>query len=113
MLCWGARTATYRNVLRSRYETTFLPIAEAVLGRSDLAILQFDDLLDEILMVRLFDSLGPQFVSGTTRPIADVLQEKAGRPPRCPMRYGLALRRSTRAARESETSRQCASNPYV
>ena len=27
-------------------------------------------------MVRLFDSLGPQFVTGTTQPIADALQAK-------------------------------------
>jgi hypothetical protein len=27
-------------------------------------------------MVRLFDSLGPQFVTGTTQPIADALQAR-------------------------------------
>lgn len=73
----GARTGTYSNILRLRYETSFRPIADLVLTSSDQAALQFEDILDEILMVRLFDSLGPQVVSGTTKPIADVLQEKA------------------------------------
>jgi hypothetical protein len=73
----GARTATYRNIIMVRYETTFRPIADAVLVKSARATLRFDDILDEILMVRLFDSLGPQFVTGTTQPIADALQAKA------------------------------------
>jgi hypothetical protein len=72
----GARTATYRNILKVRYETTFHPIADAALADSARATLQFDDILDEILMVRLFDSLGPQVVTGTTQPIADALQAK-------------------------------------
>lgn len=73
----GARTGTYSNVLRLRYETTFRPIANSVLTGPDQTALQFEDILDEILMVRLFDSVGPQVVSGTTKPIADALQEKA------------------------------------
>jgi hypothetical protein len=73
----GARTGTYRNILKARYETTFQPIADAALASSDRATLKFDDILDEILMVRLFDSLGPQLVTGTTQPIADALREKA------------------------------------
>ncbi len=73
----GARTGTYSNILQLRYERTFRPIAEAVLASADQATLQFSDILDEILMVRLFDSLGPQFVTGTTRSIADAMQGKA------------------------------------
>jgi hypothetical protein len=72
----GARTATYSNILKLRYESTFRPIADAVLASSDRATLQFEDILDEILMVRLFDSLGPQYVTGTTQTIADALQAK-------------------------------------
>jgi hypothetical protein len=73
----GARTATYSNILQSRYQSTFRPIADAVLESRDQANLQFSDILDEILMVRLFDSLGPQFVTGTTQTIADALQGNA------------------------------------
>lgn len=73
----GARTATYSNILQSRYQSTFRPIADAVLDSSDRANLQFSDILDEILMVRLFDSLGPQFVTGTTQTIADAMQGNA------------------------------------
>jgi hypothetical protein len=75
----GARTATYRNIAEVYYQTYYAPIADVALANSAArAKLQFDDVLDEILMVRLFDSLGPQFVTGTTRPIADALQAKAG-----------------------------------
>jgi hypothetical protein len=72
----GARTATYRNILKVRYETIFRPIAEEALASSDQETLKFDDILDEILMVRLFDSLGPQFVTGTTQPITEALHER-------------------------------------
>lgn len=74
----GARTATYRNIVEVYYQAYYAPIAEVALANSARAKLQFADVLDEILMVRLFDSLGPQFVTGTTRPIADALQAKAG-----------------------------------
>jgi hypothetical protein len=74
----GARTATYRNIVEVYYQTYYAPIAEVALANSARAKLRFADVLDEILMVRLFDSLGPQFVTGTTRPIADALQAKAG-----------------------------------
>jgi hypothetical protein len=73
----GARTGTYRNVLPIRYDRVFKPIAEAILTPSEQSNLHFNDILDEILMVRLFDSLGPQRVEGTGRPIAEVLQESA------------------------------------
>jgi hypothetical protein len=73
----GARTGTYENVIQARYQSTFRPIADAVLASPEQASLQFSDILDEILMVRLFDSLGPQFVTGTTRPIADAMQGNA------------------------------------
>lgn len=71
----GARTAIYANVLRIRYDTVFRPIADAVLSDSDRAALRFDDIMDEIMMVRLFDSLGPQLVTGTQQPIAEALRE--------------------------------------
>jgi hypothetical protein len=73
----GARTATDRNIAKAVYQTFYAPMADVVLTNSARATLQFDDVLDEILMVRLFDSLGPQFVTGTTTPIADALQAKA------------------------------------
>lgn len=71
----GARTGTYSNVLELRYETTFLPIADAVLTDTDRSRLRFGDIRDEIMFVRMFDSLGPQFVTGTKQPIADALRE--------------------------------------
>jgi hypothetical protein len=73
----GARTATDRNIVKAVYQTFYAPIADVSLANSARATLQFDDVLDEILMVRLFDSLGPQFVTGTTKPIAEALQAKA------------------------------------
>jgi len=73
----GARTATYRNIAEVDYKTLYAPIANVALANSARATLQFDDVLDEILMVRLFDSLGPQFVTGTTQPLADALHARA------------------------------------
>jgi hypothetical protein len=40
--------------------------------------LRFEDIRDEIMFVRIFDSLGPQWVTGTQRPIAEVLGADAG-----------------------------------
>ena len=74
----GARTGTYSNILKLRYERTFLPIATAALAAPDRAALRFEDIRDEILMVRLFDSLGPQLLTGTKQPIADALRENWG-----------------------------------
>ncbi len=37
--------------------------------------MRFEDIRDEITFVRTFDSLGPQFVTGTKRPIAEALHE--------------------------------------
>jgi hypothetical protein len=73
----GVRTATYSNILEAFYKTEDRPMAEAVLDSQALADLEFGDMLDEVLMVRLFDSLGPQYVIGTTQPIANALQDKA------------------------------------
>jgi hypothetical protein len=74
----GARTGAYSNILKLRYERTFLPIATAALAAKDRAALRFEDIRDEILMVRLFDSLGPQLVTDTKQPIMDVLRENWG-----------------------------------
>lgn len=74
----GARTGTYSNILKLRYQKTFLPIAIAALAAQDQASLRFEDIQDEILMVRLFDSLGPQVVTGSEQPIADALRENWG-----------------------------------
>jgi hypothetical protein len=71
----GARTGTYSNILQLRYDTTFLPIADAVLTDADRSRLRFEDIRDEIMFVRMFDSLGPQFVTGTKQPIAEALRE--------------------------------------
>lgn len=71
----GARTGTYSNVLKLRYDTTFLPIADAVLTGVDRSRLRFEDIRDEIMFVRMFDSLGPQWVTGTKQPIAEALHE--------------------------------------
>ena len=73
----GSRTATHRNIAKVDYQTYYAPIAEAILPNSIRTTLQFDDVLDEILLVRLFDSLGPQVVTGTKTPIADALQAKS------------------------------------
>ena len=71
----GSRTGTYSNILKLRCESTFGPIATAALAARDQALPRFEDIRDEILMVRLFDSLGPQLVTGTKQPIADALRE--------------------------------------
>ena len=74
----GARTGTYSNILELRYQRTFLPIATKALAAPDRASLRFEDIRDEIMMVRMFDSLGPQLVTGTKQPIADALRENWG-----------------------------------
>ncbi len=74
----GARTGTYSNILKLRYQRTFLPIATTTLAAPDQASLRFEDIRDEIMMVRMFDSLGPQLVTGTKQPIADALRENWG-----------------------------------
>jgi len=71
----GARTGSYSNVLKQRYDSKFRPIAEAVLTQGDLSTLRFEDIRDTVLFIRMFDSLGPQFVTGTTRPIGEALRE--------------------------------------
>jgi hypothetical protein len=71
----GARTGTYSNIIKLRYDSTFRPMADAVLTDTDRSTLQFEDIRDEIMFVRIFDSLGPQFVTGTKQPIAEALRE--------------------------------------
>ena len=71
----GARTGTYSNILELRYDSTFRPMANAVLTDADRSILRFEDIRDEVMFVRIFDSLGPQFVTGTKQPIAEALRE--------------------------------------
>ena len=73
----GARTGTYSNILKLRYDSTFRPIADAVLTDADQSTLRFEDIRDEVMFVRIFDSIGPQFVTGTKQPIADALRENA------------------------------------
>jgi hypothetical protein len=73
----GARTGTYSNILKLRYDSTFRPIADAVLTDADRSILRFEDIRDEVMFVRIFDSLGPQLVTGTKQPIAEALRENA------------------------------------
>jgi len=73
----GSRTGTYSNILKLRYDSSFRPVAESVLAEQDRETLRFEDVRDEIMFVRLFDSLGPQYVTGTQRPIAEALQENA------------------------------------
>jgi hypothetical protein len=71
----GARTGTYSNILELRYDSTFRPIADAVLTDADRSTLRFEDIRDEVMFVRIFDSLGPQFLTGTKQPIAEALRE--------------------------------------
>ena len=71
----GARTGTYSNILELRYDSTYRPIADAVLKDADRLSLRFEDIRDEVMFVRIFDSLGPQFVTGTKQPIAEALRE--------------------------------------
>jgi hypothetical protein len=73
----GARTGTYSNILKLRYDSTFRPIADAVLTDADRSALRFDDIRDAVMFVRMFDSLGPQFVTGTKQPIAEAMRENA------------------------------------
>jgi hypothetical protein len=74
----GARTGTYSNILKLRYDSTHEPIAEIVLTDADRSTLRFEDIRDEVTFVRLFDSIGPQFVTGTKQPITEALGENAG-----------------------------------
>ena len=74
----GARTGTYSNILKLRYDGTFRPLADAVLTDADRSTLRFEDVRDAVMFVRMFDSLGPQFVTGTKQPIAEALRENAG-----------------------------------
>jgi hypothetical protein len=71
----GARTGTYSNILKLRYDSTFRPMADAVLTDADRSALRFEDIRDAVMFVRMFDSLGPQFVTGTKQPIAEALRE--------------------------------------
>jgi hypothetical protein len=71
----GARTGSYSNILKQRYDSKFRPIAEAVLTQEDLSTFRFEDIRDTVLLIRMFDSLGPQFVTGTKRPIVEALRE--------------------------------------
>jgi hypothetical protein len=71
----GARTGTYSNILKLRYDSTFRPLADAVLTDADRSALRFEDIRDAVMFVRMFDSLGPQFVTGTKQPIAEALRE--------------------------------------
>jgi hypothetical protein len=73
----GARTGTYSNILKLRYDGTFRPLADAVLTDADRSTLRFEDIRDAVMFVRMFDSLGPQFVTGTKQPIAEALRENA------------------------------------
>jgi hypothetical protein len=73
----GARTGAYSNILKLRYDSTFRPIADAVLTDADRSALRFEDIRDAVMFVRMFDSLGPQFVTGTKQPIAEALRENA------------------------------------
>jgi hypothetical protein len=73
----GARTGTYSNILKLRYDSTFRPIADAVLTDADRSSLRFEDIRDEVMFVRIFDSLGPQYVTGTKQPIAEALHENS------------------------------------
>ncbi len=73
----GARTAAYSNILKLRYDSRFRPIADAVLADAGRSALRFEDIRDEVMFVRMFDSLGPQFVTGTKQPIAEALRENA------------------------------------
>src|ERR1700744_6044367 len=53
----GARTGTYSNILKIRYDSAFLPIADAVLTEADRAALRFENIRDEVMFVRIFDSI--------------------------------------------------------
>jgi hypothetical protein len=44
----GARTGTYSNILKLRYDSTFRPIADAVLTDADRSSLRFEDIRDEV-----------------------------------------------------------------
>jgi hypothetical protein len=71
----GARTGTYSNILKLRYDSIFRPLADAVFSEEDRSTLRFEDVRDAVVFVRMFDSLGPQLVSGSQQPIADALGE--------------------------------------
>jgi hypothetical protein len=73
----GARTGTYSNIMKLS-DDEHRAMAGIVLTETDQSALRFEDMRDEPMFVRIFDSLGPQFVTGTKQPIADALQESAG-----------------------------------
>jgi hypothetical protein len=70
----GRRTGLYLNLLAARYKRLHQPIAEAILQHTDAAALRFEDIADEIAMVRLFDALGPQTLT-TGHPLSEALQD--------------------------------------
>jgi hypothetical protein len=70
----GRRTGLYLNLLAARYKRQHEPIAASILSPADAAILRFEDVADEIAMVRLFDALGPQTLA-TGGPFSDALAE--------------------------------------
>jgi hypothetical protein len=69
----GARTGTYSNILKLRYDAIFRPLADAVFSEDDRSALRFEDIRDTVVFVRMFDSLGPQFVTGTRQPVTEAL----------------------------------------
>jgi hypothetical protein len=71
----GARTGTYSNILKLRYDSVFRPLADAVLSEEDRSRLRFEDVRDAVVYVRMFDSLGPQLVTGTGQAIREALGE--------------------------------------
>jgi len=71
----GARTGTYSNILKLRYDSTFRPLADAVFSEEERSTLRFEDVRDAVVFVRMFDSLGPQLVTGTNQPISEALGE--------------------------------------
>ena len=73
----GARTGTYRNIMKLSDEE-HRAMAATVLTDADRSALRFEDMHDEPTFVRIFDSLGPQFVTGTKQPIAEALGDSAG-----------------------------------
>jgi hypothetical protein len=61
----GAKKVLLRNLIETKFDRILRPLAERVLGASQLALLSPEAFFDETLFHELSHSLGPAFVRGT------------------------------------------------
>lgn len=64
----GSKKVLLRNVMRAKYDTILLPIAEQALAPADLALVSFDAFLSEVLHHELSHGLGPGIIQKDGQP---------------------------------------------